>query len=953
MAVPAVILRLVERFEEHRGQYRSGKYNEAQLRQEFLNPLFEALGWDVYNRKGCAETCREVVHEDAIKIGGRTKAPDYCFRAGGGVRSFFVRCFVEAKTAPVDIREGACPAFQLRRYAWSAKLPVSILTDFEQFAVYDCRIRPAKTDRAAAARVAFYTYTDYPDRWDDLCGLFSPEAVRQGSLDRFVASRKVKKGMAEVGAAFLDEIEAWRKTLANSLASRNPGLSQRDLNSAVQRTIDRLVFLRICEDRGIETYGTLQTAASGSNVYDRLRELFQRADHRYNSGLFHFTAERDRRGPHDELTLSLAIDDNPLREIIARLYFPESPYEFSVLPAEILGQVYEQFLGKVIRLTSGRRAVVEDKPEVKKAGGVYYTPAYVVDYIVRQTVGRLLEEKTPKQAEKLRILDPACGSGSFLIGVYQHLLDWYRDRYIADGPEKHARGQSPRLCHGTTGDWRLTAAERTRILLNHIYGVDLDPQAVEVTKLSLLLKVLEGENRETLNVQVRLLHDRRLPDLADNIKCGNALVGPDYYDGQQTGLLDEDELRRIHAFDWRAEFPEIFPDGRSGFDAVIGNPPYLSFSGRQAIPLEPPIRKYYEKHYPLTGWQTCHGLFIVKSLQLAKRLVAFIVPDQVGHLDGYGPVRSMVARESRLADVRYWGENVFKKAVTPALTFVADKNHHGPARIQTFEGACSAREVAPGEPWVPVSPHSRLIDKLRAQSCPLDEVFADPGVHTGNCSAGLILPIATAPADCVPVLEGKQVERYLCRPPTKALRLQYRAGSGEYFTIRPLERYQRAAFVVRQTAAYPMVGPRRHADYFRNSLLALYPPGDGRDVRFVAAILNSRLMRYVYRVMVREAAQKAFPQVKVGSLRMLPIHSIDFADKAERAAHDALVASVDEVIALQARREDTNSPHDRDILTRRIESLDREIDQAVERLYGLSGEEIAQVEEYLGQSSQE
>ena len=147
MTAPAAVRELVERFDAHRETYQSGQYNEAQLREEFLNPLFEALGWDVYNRKGYADAYKEVIHEDAIRIGGRTKAPDYCFRAGGGVRSLFV----EAKKPSVDIGEAVSPAFQLRRYAWSAKLPVSILTDFEEFAVYDCRIR-AGEDRQGVDR---------------------------------------------------------------------------------------------------------------------------------------------------------------------------------------------------------------------------------------------------------------------------------------------------------------------------------------------------------------------------------------------------------------------------------------------------------------------------------------------------------------------------------------------------------------------------------------------------------------------------------------------------------------------------------------------------------------------------------------------------------------------------------------------------------------------------------
>ena len=526
MAVPEAVRELVERFDAHKETYRSSQYNEAQLREEFLNPLFEALGWDVYNRKGYADAYKEVIHEDALRIGGRTKAPDYCFRAGGGVRSLFV----EAKKPSVDIGEAISPAFQLRRYAWSAKLPVSILTDFDEFAVYDCRIRPEKTDKASTARVIYLQYTEYVDRWDELFGLFSPEAIRRGSLEKFVASKKVKKGTAEVDTAFLEEIESWRCDLARNLALRNPELSPRDLNFAVQRTIDRIVFLRICEDRGIEPYGTLQSLQNAPNIYRRLGELFRRADDRYNSGLFHFSPEKDRAEPPDELTLALEIDDKPLKEILQKLYFPDSPYEFSVLPIEILGQVYEQFLGKVIRLTKGHQAKVEEKPEVRKAGGVYYTPAYIVDYIVQQTVGKLLgrwqschsRSKQPSSAFSTPPAAPArsCSARTSIswtgtvIGI------------SATARKSTPAGAVPKLYRGPAGDWRLTTAEKKRILLNNIYGVDIDPQAVEVTKLSVLLKVLEGESGETLANQLRLMHERALPDLDGNIKCGNSLVGP-------------------------------------------------------------------------------------------------------------------------------------------------------------------------------------------------------------------------------------------------------------------------------------------------------------------------------------------------------------------------------------------------------------------------------------------
>ncbi len=439
MPAPADLLRLVEQFREHRPTYTSDDFSEAALRLQFIDPLFELLGWDVYNRLGYAEAYKHVVHEDSLKIGGSIKAPDYSFRIGG-VRKFFV----EAKKPFVKIKAAIAPAFQLRRYAWSAKLPLSILTNFEEFAVYDCRVRPQKTDGPATARTMYLTFDQYEDHWDEIAAIFSHDAILKGSFDKSADSTRRKRGTAEVDTAFLDEIESWRNELARNLALRNKDLSQRELNVAVQKTIDRIVFVRMCEDRGIEPYGRLQSLLNGSNVYGRLGQLFRDADDRYNSGMFHFSPERGRHELPDERTLGLKIDDNVLNEIIRKLYYPDSPYEFSVLPADILGQVYEQFLGKVIRLTAGHRALVEDKPEVKKAGGVFYTPTYIVEYIVRNTVGQLLEGKTAyevaartptwkvaKNGRPLSILDPACGSGSFLIDAYQHLLDWYRDFLVS------------------------------------------------------------------------------------------------------------------------------------------------------------------------------------------------------------------------------------------------------------------------------------------------------------------------------------------------------------------------------------------------------------------------------------------------------------------------------------------------------------------------------------------
>ena len=394
-----------------------------------------------------------------------------------------------------------------------------------------------------------------------------------------------------------------------------------------------------------------------------------------NSGLFHFKAEEDRPEPPDDFTLNLIIDDQPLRDIFKSLYYPDSPYEFSVLSADILGQVYEQFLGKVIRLTPSHRAVVEDKPEVKKAGGVYYTPTYIVSYIVENTVGKLLKGKTPKQAKKLKILDPACGSGSFLIGAYQYLLDWHHKFYVDNDPEKWVNRRSPTLYQGAAGDYHLTTAERKRILLNNIYGVDIDSQAVEVTKLSLLLKVLEGENEQTLTKQIEMFHERALPDLGDNIKCGNSLIDSNFYKSQQMSLLGEEEHYRINVFDWETEFSEVMQVG--GFDAVIGNPPYIRIQAlKEWVPLEV---EFYKQRYATAnkGNYDIYVVFVERGLNLLndRGQMGFILPNKFFSTD-YGEAlrQSITDRKALVKVVDFGHAQVFENAtIYTCLLFLMGK----------------------------------------------------------------------------------------------------------------------------------------------------------------------------------------------------------------------------------------------------------------------------------------
>ena len=279
------IAELVERFSFQIDNYKRD-YNEMQTRQDFINPFFEALGWDMNNRQGAWEAYREVIHEDKLKVGGVTTAPDYSFRLVGGQRLFFV----EAKKPSIIIKDDVAPAYQVRLYGWNAKLAISVVTDFEEFAVYECSKKPLKTDKASKARINYFTYQDYLKEFDFFWNTFSKEQVIKGGLIKF--QQADKKGTATVDKDFLESLDVWRKELAANIYKNNGGINEDELNYAVQQTIDRIIFLRIAEDRGLEPYGQLKSSLQNDEQYKELFRQFRIADDKYNSGLFHLKKKK-------------------------------------------------------------------------------------------------------------------------------------------------------------------------------------------------------------------------------------------------------------------------------------------------------------------------------------------------------------------------------------------------------------------------------------------------------------------------------------------------------------------------------------------------------------------------------------------------------------------------------------------------------------------------------------
>lgn len=942
------IASLVERFEEQKDFYKRSDYNETLTRRDFIDPFFKALGWDIDNEQGYAESYREVIHEDKIKIGGATKAPDYSFRLSGGKRLFFV----EAKKPSVLIKDEIKPAYQVRRYGWSAKLPISIITDFEEFAIYDCTKKPNLTDKASHGRIKYLTYQHYLNEFDFIWDTFSKEKVLKGSFDKFIQSDRQKKGTATVDYEFLNSLDTWRTYLANNIALRN-NIDEDELNFVVQHIIDRIIFLRIAEDRSVEPYGNLQDTIKSGNYYDNLLKQFHTADQKYNSGLFDFTK--------DKISGNIEIDNKIIKSIISDLYYPVSPYEFSVISVEILGSAYEQFLGKTISLSKSGKAVIEEKPEVRKAGGVYYTPQYIVDYIVKNTVGKLIDGKAPKDINKIKIVDPACGSGSFLIGAYQYLLQYHKDYYTNNGKPSKGSKDNP-----LTPEGNLTTAEKKRILLNNIFGVDLDANAVEVTKLSLLLKCMEGETEASIATQLKLFHERVLPTLDNNIKDGNSLIDIDFYSSE----IDFGEEKKIKPFNWKKAFPEVFKQG--GFDCVIGNPPWVDLKGHP-----PEYVKYYFKKYSSTENRiNLYSIFVEKSLEVlsSKGIFGFIIPNSLLYQSSYEKMRRLILRDWNVNSIVRLPDNVFYKvkAETIIITISKEKDltkcllyKRNETISKVSSETANSTKILNAKDWssnefaafdiFSNDNEKILLQKIEKDKTELAELcdftlgitpYDKYKGHTPNQITERVFHSSTKKNKTFkPLLEGGDVKRY-----------SVVWGQKEYISYgdwlgapRQHKFFVSPRILVRQiVSGNPL---RIYAGYTEEELYNVQSvfnivPKDNADIdlKYLLALINSNLINFYHGHKYLDLSKNLFQKILIQNCKKLPIKIIDRKNKVEVQQHQEIIKIVNQLIQLTKDLNGETFKGKVDQLQNRIDYAEQRINEIVYQLYGLTEEEIALVE---------
>jgi type I restriction-modification system DNA methylase subunit len=646
------IQKLVDQFGYNHTYYikSDSDYNETQLRVDFINQFLNILGWDVYNEKKAPQSRREVVQEDTMEVdeGGEIfkRNPDYTIRFRGE-RKFFI----EVKRPSIPITSTKKSVFQLRRYGWNAGLAVSILTNFDKLVIYDCRPRPKPYDDPRIARLGVYDYTEYVSKFEEIYEKLSYAAIESGQFNIIFSIDKEREGTEPFDQYFLDQIERWREQLAQNIVQENPKLSQEEVNFLIQRLMNRIIFLRICEDRQLEKYKTLKRI----DTYADLKRLFINADKRYNSSLFDFI--------EDKLSLNVHISEEILLNIFRELYYPESPYAFSVVDPNVLGNVYEIFLAKEVQVAGNKTTVIE-KPEVIASHGIVPTPKYIVDTIVNRTLQPLFQGKSPDQVKQVSIADISCGSGTFLLAAYEYLISFYLEWYLQNGPDKHCQ----QVYQRERNSWFLTLAEKKRILLTHVFGIDIDIQAVEVTRFSLLLKVLEHEHDEAVTTHIRDNNHPLLPDLRNNIQCGNSLIDKTYFKYNKDALNSIEQIRLINPLDWDESFPSVMCDG--GFDVIVGNPPYIRI--QNMVHYSPEEVTYYQD--PTSPYKCAHShnfdkysLFIERAISRLKSTgrLGYIVPHKFFTILSGNALRKFLSDGQHVEEIVHFGvQQIFGKRTT-------------------------------------------------------------------------------------------------------------------------------------------------------------------------------------------------------------------------------------------------------------------------------------------------
>jgi len=971
------------------------KYQETEVRTNFIDPLFAALGWKMDDRG-------QVERETTVEEG---KRPDYIFKV-----NTIPQLYLEAKAFREDSRNLEYARDAITK-AYNKGVSWAGVTNFSNLVVFDAYEEVASTARPRA--VLDLTTESYAAK-DSSLSFLTPTELSDGSLRNRAIETGIRRRPVPIEKRLYESMRTWRETLHNAIARFLDWQTDEQFRAgdeAIQRLIDRLIFLRNCEDRGIDapqlralSHKIKQRQQRNVYVAKTIVDLFESAAATYDSEIFQADALIDV--VLRQLTARTDLDDI-LEKVVQGLFsVPQSfaEYNFAQMDADVLGQVYEQYLSYVPErqkrlamkpmlpgMEKGEIALTAKK-ERRKEHGIYYTPGWVVQYIVENTVGQFLKEnsKHPDRIDNLRVLDPACGSGSFLIRAYECLLQHHAQTLRIDVDD-------------------LPMQLRARILRRNIFGVDIDPQAVEIARLNLLIRMVR--KREPL------------PELKDNIRLGNSILFGD--EKQMRALLGSDYLER-RPFDWWKEFPEIMNEG--GFDVVIGNPPYVKeYVSRQPfIDLRASrIADYYEGKSDIWYAFACLAIDLLKD----GGLHSFIATNNWNTNAGARILRRKILTEAQLIEYLDFGDHrVFETAGIQTMVYLlrkTPKGHHGRVRFARitdadasgsdvigFVAAGAARKsteyagafeaepgTSDGRPFTfTAAPTSQLLAKIEAAGrsrllpgeitqgiiAPQDSVTAD---HLGRLEPGVKVGtgIFVLSAD-----ERKGLGK-LSKEERRIIKPYYTTQELLRFAGNPINRHwilYVTSAVATEISKYPNV--RRHLDRFANVMTSDNRPyglhrarneafflGDKvvslrktdrpsctfvdfpcyvsqtffvikterMNPKFLCAVLNSKVAEYWFQK--RGKKQGDSLQIDKAPLLEFPIRCPSAADPESRKVARRITRLVESLLQTQSRVGPALHATEVERVVRRMGSLEHDINAAVFDLYGLDASDRAVIESEL------
>ncbi len=959
---------------------------EENTKKDFILPLFSALGWDT-------ENATEVAAEEAASKG----RVDYAFKING-----VSRLYLEAKPLNADLNN---PEYvkQVITYAYNKGVTWAGLTNFKSLQVFNALDASASFSAARFPNLDFNNYlADLDTLW-----LLSKESLISGDLDREAAKLGKMPTRLPIEKRLYSQLKRWREQLFSQLANYDHSLTREQTDEVIQRLFNRLIFIRTCEDRNIEEKVLLsmlhqwQNQALKGELLHHLQRIFKQFEGYYDSELFATHLLDSKQVFIEALTIEQII--NGLYDIPGGL----ASYDFAAIDSDILGAVYEQYLGHVAEVAKQRHQAAQSrmnlgltqdtvfeltaKKQKRKEHGIYYTPKWVVDYIVQQTVGRFIEEHRtrPDAIHDIKVLDPACGSGSFLIRSYDSLLRWHAES--SGRPESHVFGD-----------------ERAVILKHSVFGVDLDRQAVEIARLNLLLR--------------SLAHRDILPPLSDNIRQGNSLIS-----GNETELKpffgDTWEHRR--PFNWDNEFPRIMAQG--GFDVVVGNPPYIRI---QTLPRD-------EADYYRSKYESAHGsfdiyvMFIERGLQLLKPggRLGFITSGKFLKADYGKGIQHILDRDATIEGIiDLSAQQIFGEATTYPVILVIQKGHQKRAfpykyveqldadspglDIATLPEIKVDQDAITKGVWPPAaSTGTDFLAKLTEKSEPLghlvDKVFQ--GLRTSDNKVFVVRKVADDPklrtTRVVSTLDGQPYDletaalrlwvpgealnrysielgnlyvivpyaisstgyRLLTEPEmqegmpltwsylngNKARLSQREQGKmnrdGWYGYVYPknLHLFSQPKLVTADTAKINSYAADPQGNLWFTSGYGLYLSKDTKEsISYLLSLLNSRLMTAVF-FRWSTQFQGGYNRFFTKFQTRFPIRRIDFAHKVDKQAHDHLAVLAERMLELHRRLLAKGKIPDTETqdIQREIARTDHEIDTLVYDLYGLTATERQIVED--------